>query len=108
MYPEVLGIWMGAHCTTVDVHEVRVDAQIDVHGKPVWVGKSQRDCITTGRVGLLRTRPRMRTGACVLGVLGWVRTTVARLWYSMRERQMRAHARAILHARACAHAQTGA
>ena len=67
MYPEVLGIWpMGAHCTTVDVHEVRVDAQIEVHGKPVWVGESQRDCITTGRVGLLRTPPRMRTGACVV------------------------------------------
>ncbi len=86
MYPEVLGIWpMGAHCSTVDVHDVHVDVQIAV-GKQVWVGKSQRDFIdaqgmtvawitvrvetilgiTTGRVGLLRTRPRMRTGACVL------------------------------------------
>ena len=129
MYPEVLGIWpMGAHCSTVDVHGVHVDVQIAV-GKQVWVGKSQRDFIdaqgmtvawitvrvetilgiTTGRVGLLRTRPRMRTGACVLRRRARLGAhTVARLWYSMRERQMRAHARAILHARACAHAQTGA
>ena len=76
---------MGAHCKSVDVHDANVDVQIAVDDKRAWVGKRPRDCIDaqgttvawlsvrgrvgtnlgiSGRVGLLRTRARMRTGAC--------------------------------------------